>query len=97
MFRDPCLVSENVEVSIIKIRTVVLGMGSRKERLVIGEHKGTSRVDNENCTDTLLMIHFCSVNVPCLAFGIRFNKIKSFQKHKTSDPNYWNLSESNLI
>ena len=95
MFRDPCLVSENVEVSIIKIRTVGIGMGSWKERLVIGEHKGTSRVDNENCTDTLLMIHFCSVNVPCLAFGIRFNK--SFKKHKTSDPDYWNLSESNLI
>ena len=33
------LVSENVKVSIIKIRTVVTGMGSRKERLVIGEHR----------------------------------------------------------
>ena len=44
MFSDPCLVSENVKVSIIKIRTVVIGMGSRKERLVTGGHKGTSRV-----------------------------------------------------
>ena len=95
MFRDPCLVSENVKVSIIKIRTVVTGMGSRKERLVIGEHKGTSRVLTMR---TVLMIHFSSVNVPCLPFGVRFNqKKKGFKKHKTNDPDYLNLSESNLI